>query len=313
MAWPQSFDWRQSHMKATTILAASATLVALSGTAHALSFNNTFATSLTSDSRSAQFQAAIALAEAEFTSRYTDNITINLTFQLAAGTGTLGSSSTPLVGNFTFAQIQTMLTNDATTADDATAVASLGTAPPTGSNFLLARAQAKALGQIAGNDATNDGTITFGAGHTYTFDPNNRAVSGAFDFIGVAMHEISETMGRIGILGFASSQGINDLYRYSGNGVRALGSALTPQTYFSLNSGATNLVNFNTVSGGDSMDYASTADAFNAFTNTGIQNNFTTVGQRNMDVIGYDMVPEPASMSVLALGALAFIRRKKSK
>lgn len=300
-------------MRTPTIFVASAALVALTGTAQALSFNNTFASSLTGDSRSAQFQAAIALAEAEFTSRYTDNITINLTFQLAAGTGTLGSSSTPLVGNFTFAQIQTMLNNDITTADDTTAVGSLATASPTTSNFIMARAQAKALGQIAGNNATSDGTITFGAGHTYAFDPNNRAVAGSFDFIGVAMHEVSECMGRIGILGFASSLGINDLYRYSGNGTRALGSALTPQTYFSINSGATNLVNFNTVSGGDSMDYASTADCFNAFTNTGIQNNFTATGIRNMDVIGYDMVPEPASMSVLALGALALIRRKKSK
>ena len=51
------------------------------------------------------------------------------------------------------------------------------------------------------NDLSNDGTFTFGGGFSYTYDPNNRAVAGKFDFIGVAMHEISEIMGRIGLMG----------------------------------------------------------------------------------------------------------------
>jgi hypothetical protein len=33
--------------------------------------------------------------------------------------------------------------------------------------------------------------VTIGAGYSFTFDPNNRAVPGKYDFIGIAEHEIS--------------------------------------------------------------------------------------------------------------------------
>ena len=47
-----------------------------------------------------------------------------------------------------------------------------------------------------GNNANPDGTFFFGTNQTYTFDPDNRKVPGAFDFIGTAEHEFSEIMGR---------------------------------------------------------------------------------------------------------------------
>ncbi len=65
----------------------------------------------------------------------------------------------------------------------------------------MTTAQGKALGTVAAHDPASDGTFTFGEGFTYTFDPLNRAVVGAFDFIGLAEHEISEIMGRIPGLG----------------------------------------------------------------------------------------------------------------
>lgn len=62
-------------------------------------------------------------------------------------------------------------------------------------NWWFTKAQRKALG-IAADDLTNDGTYTFGGGLSYTYDPNNRAVAGKYDYIGVSMHEFSEIMGR---------------------------------------------------------------------------------------------------------------------
>ena len=113
--------------------------------------------------------------------------------------GALGASETNL-GVFSYSQVKAALAADATSADDATAVASLpGSDPTGGGSFLLATAEAKALG--LGTGAAVDGYVGFSSSVNYTFDPNNRAVSGAYDFIGVAEHEISEVMGRIALLG----------------------------------------------------------------------------------------------------------------
>ncbi len=138
----------------------------------------------------ASASAAFDYAAAQIAALYSDPIQINITLAAVAGTGTLGESSTQLIGTRTYAQTRTLLTSDATAgdADDTAAINSLGAADPTGgasANFLFARAQAKALGIIA-SDATTDGTFTFGAGHSYTYDPANRAVSGKTDFIGSA-------------------------------------------------------------------------------------------------------------------------------
>src|SRR5207245_637655 len=93
-------------------------------------------------------------------------------------------------------------TGDAKSVDDLTSIAHVPATDPTGnSTWFLSFAQAKGLGLRTANNAAVDGTFTFGQGFSYTFDPNNRAVAGKFDFIAVAEHEISEIMGRIGILG----------------------------------------------------------------------------------------------------------------
>ena len=83
-------------------------------------------------------------------------------------------------------------------ADDTSAVSHLSASDPIGgttARYLMSRAQAKALGAIA-SDSSQDGTFTFGAGFSYTYDSANRAVSGKIDFIGMAFHEITEIMGR---------------------------------------------------------------------------------------------------------------------
>ncbi|MBV9200850.1 MAG: hypothetical protein JO320_05860 [Alphaproteobacteria bacterium] len=63
----------------------------------------------------------------------------------------------------------------------------------------MSDAEAKALGLRAANTSGIDGWVGFSSAADYTYDPDNRAVAGAYDFIGVAEHEIAEVMGRYGM------------------------------------------------------------------------------------------------------------------
>jgi hypothetical protein len=170
----------------------------------------------------------------------------------------------------------------------------------------VSKAQRKALG-LALDDMTTDGTFTFGGGFTYTYDPANRAVPGAFDFIGVTMHEYSEIMGRIGLMGqniFGQADYMCfDLFHYTGAGVRGLNNG--PGRSFSINNGTNLLKAFNNAAmfGGDLQDWAAGAnDSFNAFSSSGVQNDLTDVDLRVMDVIGYNRVvtatPTPTPTAV---------------
>jgi hypothetical protein len=158
--------------------------------------------------------------------------------------------------------------------------------------YLVTRAEAKAL-RLRADDFTIDGTFTFGGGFSYTYDPANRAVFGKIDFIGVAMHEFSEIMGRIPLMGENLSGSpdymLMDLFHYTGAGVRGLNNGAG--RFFSIDNGTTLLKSFNNgdANGGDPQDWASGAnDCFNAFSNSSVENDLTPVDLRVMDVIGYD-------------------------
>jgi hypothetical protein len=281
-----------------------------------LVFNTTFDSSVTSLSNAAQWESAFNYATSFYSNLFSDNITINLTLDASPGTSILGESTTQLaVLNSGYPQMLAVLTADQTTPNDATAVSNLpATDPITGPQaWVVSTAQGKALGLIAGNASASDGTVTMGTGYSYTFDPNNRAVPNEYDFIGVAEHEISEVMGRIGLLGanlgsgnLAHSYGALDLFGYTGPGDPSLGINTTTPVYFSIDGGVSDLIAFNNPgNGGDSRDWASGQgnDSYNAFSGSGVENNVSAVDLEEMDVIGYDFVgPEPASFLPLLAG-----------
>jgi hypothetical protein len=292
-----------------------AMMVGFAEPARATSFNLTFDAS-TVDAPAAFFTAFNN--EIQFyQTLFSDPITINLHVGWGdingnpLSPGNLGQSLTNQQA-VPYTVLKSALVNDAKTASDALALVGLPTTDPTpGRNFAMSNAEAKALGLLAGNAPGIDGWVGFNKTAPYTFDPNNRAVPGAYDFLGLVDHEITEVMGRYGF--GQNGSGVRDspidLFRYASPGVRDLSPAYGgPANYFSIDQGATPINSFNIACCGDLSDWAGmTPDAYNAFLTPG-RAGFTSPGDiAQMDVLGYDLVttvPEPATLTLLGVGLL---------
>lgn len=242
-------------------------------------------------------QAAWTAAAQIFTTHFADNIHINITVDAVAGTNVFGQSDTSLL-SISYADLLTRFTAEAMTPNDNIAIGpggSMTTADPTGGagNWWLTRSQAKALGLIP-DDMSEDGATAFGAGNPFTF--SGAITAGTFDFQGVAAHEISEVMGRLGLSGgtvgtTTNSFSLIDNFSYTGFGTKGLGAG--PGNNFSIDNGATllKLWNDSTANGLDSRDWApGTNDAFNQFSGPDVVNPVSAVDLQLMDVIGYDLV-----------------------
>ena len=248
------------------------------------------------NSAPAAFTAALNYA-ANFLDRlFVDPITINISVgwgevdgQLLQS-GALGESMTTSSPLYSYTQIKTALINSASSPIETSAAGSLPTFDPThGATFDIGTANAEALGLLAGNSATVDGWVGFSsAPNTFSFDPTQRSVPGEYDFIGTALHELTEVMGRDALLGsFQHSYSTLDLFRYSGPGTHELIGGQS--AYFSIDGGATNLDPFNSNPNGDFGDWASGAgnDAMNAFINPGALSAFGIADLDTLQAIGW--------------------------
>ena len=255
-----------------------------------------------------QVETAVNYAIGQFESLYSDPITIKVVVSAAAlGDHILGEASPDLDGPFTYARVRNALIAGQTTANDATAVASLSATDPTGGTpFYMLRAEAQALRLDTANSPYVSGTFTFSTSQNFTFDPANRAVAGEYDFIGTAEHEISHIMGRFSGLSAPSYLFPFDLFRYSGPGARSLTSG-NANDYFSIDGGVTSLKVFdNTL---DPADWAANqgADSFNAYSSSGVVNDLTPVDKTLLDVLGYHLVPEPSSQALFTGGIVLLL------
>jgi hypothetical protein len=147
-----------------------------------------------------------------------------------------------------------------------------------------------------------------------------------YDLMAVVSHEIDEALGFGSALnglanGAAAPNGAVwglDLFRYDQNGNRSLNTSLGSQAYFSLD-GTTDLARFNQTAGGDFSDFYSpggqTPQVQDAFGTPGSTPNLL-IEKQMLDALGYNLivaVPEPGTLALFGLGALAFWKRVKKQ
>ena len=256
---------------------------------------------------------AVQFFESQFSNPMTINIAVgwgnlpNLDGTVGSSLGSaLGQSSSTgvLVDYATLLQaLYTAASSPTASADQRAAYNSLVNNPPAlqggasgnPAQIYISQAEANALG-LGTLAQPFDGTIGLSSSATFTYDPNNRAVSGKYDAIGVIEHEISEVMGRtamLGTLGTAGEYTPLDLFRYSSPGTRNL-TAGAGSAFFSPD-GTTMLTQFNnpaTAGGGDAGDWAvpaTSGDAFVTSASSGVANVVTSSDVRLLNVLGYTL------------------------
>jgi VCBS repeat-containing protein len=159
----------------------------------------------------------------------------------------------------------------------------------------LSDAQAEALGLAGTSDSgAVDAYAGFSSVYPFAYNPNNRAVAGEYDFIGVVEHELTEDMGRIDLFGESLGDGYSgysvlDLFHYTSQGVHTYTGTTTD--YFSVNGGKTALDYFNSNPDGDLGDWASSAgdDSFLAFSPTDEADVVSQTDITEMNALGFQI------------------------
>ncbi|GHB93629.1 NF038122 family metalloprotease [Cerasicoccus arenae] len=359
--------------KSTILIGASLLLTNL---AHAeLNFNFQYGSNLTALQSTdpalyAKYTGAIQEAANNWSAQFNDSMTVNLSYDIKPGTSSLASTYT----NYTTAattNVRYWMQQDETSERDAIALQNLpiqagfmftsnlnGNSAVRGpvnmgvtainSSMLVSRANAKALGMLAGDDAASDGRMDVSTGFDWDFDRSDGIQPGLYDIVGTLMHEIGHALGFLSGVVNVDSAGVVDPSKIWARPLdffrQSLASMALAQStsgvfkpvadfawgnpvvnniqrdvFFSYDGGATQLAQFavGPIHGLGSADHwftSSEVRLMNSNLAAGVLTNFTPDDIAAFDVIGFDVVPEPAHFALLAgglaLGLMAWRRRR---
>ncbi len=295
---------------------------------HALSFNFT---QISGDSLSAAQFSAFTAAGAAWSALLSDPVSVNVGVGFKSlQPGVLGETA-PNTVTYAAGQVIAALVAHSTSVTDMLADASLVVQPPS-SRIAVTTTEARALGLAA---SAVGGTIEFSTGFTFA---TSRGASGtvpsnSFDMIGVAEHEIAHVLGFDSTIDGTVADGsptLLDQFRFTKANTR---TATAGAAYFSLNDGATAVLdplgNPAAFSPGGLNNYEAShwapgvSGVMVPAYSPGQAINITTLDLTALDALGYNtvfamaQVPEPlpephsALVIVLALTGFGLARRRR--
>jgi hypothetical protein len=246
------------------------------------------------------FKTGLAAAAGYLGTLITNQMTINIAVGwgenngVAIPSGVLATGGPAAGVGLSYKALTQDLSTAASSQADSSVVANLPAADPTnGGQFFVSTATEKAWGLVSPTAGGIDGTIGFSTTFPFSYDPNARAQPGQYDFIGVAVHEITHAMGRFAGLQYAPGwYSPMDLVRYESAGKIALTKGMA--SYFSIDGGQTSLLPFDAAPQGDAGDWAISVlnDPF-GYTRTNTVGSLSSTDITMLDVLGYDIAGAP--------------------
>jgi hypothetical protein len=198
-----------------------------------------------------------------------------------------------------YSEVMAGLTAAATSTYDAAVVRSLpATDPSNGAGFFVSPAQAMAWGALPASVPNIDGFAGFSSSLPFSYDPAKGIAAATYDFVAVALHELTHALGRAITPTFLTPL---DLVSYGSDG--KLDSNHTTTRYVSPDGGLTNLVSLDASS--DPSDFSSIvpSDPFTAAIGSGRQLAWTALDSRVMDILGF-RTADPATQQSAPAGAV---------
>ncbi len=272
-----------------------------------------FDSTITSDGPAATIEAGINAAISQMESYVANPVTDYINFQEG---GNLGASSTYFASIPYTTYLSDLQNNQTLSTVDNTALSSLPAGPNNpvngAANVNVAVSLLRALGGFGAGD---NSTITLNTS-IMNLSRTGSQNPAYYDLEGVALHEITETLGAGGAgsgIG-GGTVGTLDLFRYSASGVRSYTTSSSATAYFSINGGATSLRPFNQAGGGsDYADWAGTANPHvqDAFGTPGSQPNLDGIELAALDTVGYNLTSAGSALELSAVpetgGSLALM------
>ena len=328
-----------------TCMLALAAIAAAGSVANAMTIKPTFESSITGSQYATTIEGDINSALTFYDQNFINPINVNIAFTITPSASYLGQSNSTIYSPAYATYKAYMLANAAANNNtiERTAYNNLGYGnDSTGAESLsVTSADMRAISgdssysgglDAAGNvntGGTYDGIITLNAAKLSGFGG-----SGSYSAGRVIQHEVDEVLG-IGGAGStlsssntATTYGPMDLFRYSSRHTPSYTTDSNATSYFSINGGTTNIVNFNQnpgtngQTGGDFGDWSSEGTTGNY-----VQLAFTSSSQGSASVsltspegialqaVGYDAAtPEPSSLALsaaLLCGMWVTLRRRR--